>query len=328
MDLVINDYGLYLGTKGQNFVLYENKKLIKEIPFHKLNQLILGSGNCISTTALSWASMYGVNVVIVGKTGKPLSMMMPLSIDKRVKTRLKQYEAYKNHKGVVIAKEILRTRIQSQHSLTDKYNLDASRIKVQTIDRIDVHNKTIDQLRSRFTGIEGKNSEQYFKQYWKLFPKYLKPKKREKYKAVTHLNNLLNLGYEILKGEVYKAVLGAHLDPYLGYLHSIQYSKPSLVCDIQEMFRVLIEDFMISYALTLEPESFEQYGKRIFLKSQEKLSLIIELTKLLQKKISYNRKQHSKSTTIRTAIKEEAIKLAQFIKTDKASYKPVILSSF
>ena len=76
------------------------------------------------------------------------------------------------------------------------------------------------------------------------------------------------IGFFADKGEVYKAVLGAHLDPYLGYIHSIHYSKPSLVCDIQEMFRVLIEDFMISYALPLEPESFEQHGKRIFLKSQ------------------------------------------------------------
>ena len=47
---------------------------------------------------------------------------------------------------------------------------------------------------------------------------------------------------------------------------------------------------------------------------------MIELTKFLRKKISYHRKQHSKATTIRTAIKEESIKLAQFIKSDKASY--------
>ena len=54
-----------------------------------------------------------------------------------------------------------------------------------------------------------------FKQYFTLFPDYLKPKRRERYKAQSPLNNLLNLGYEVLKGEVYKAVLNAHLDPYL-----------------------------------------------------------------------------------------------------------------
>lgn len=71
----------------------------------------------MSTSALFWASVYGVDVVVVGKTGRPLSMMLPLSVDKRVKTRLKQYEAYQNHKGSIIAKAILKARISSQISL-------------------------------------------------------------------------------------------------------------------------------------------------------------------------------------------------------------------
>jgi CRISPR-associated protein Cas1 len=153
--------------------------------------------------------------------------MLPLSVDKRVKTRLKQYEAYKNHKGVVIAREIVKARVKSQRDLLDKYGLDSSKLRLN-LDKIDVDNKTIDQVRRRLTGLEGKCTEQYFKQYWTLFPEFLKPKKREKYKALSPLNNLLNLGYEILKGEVYKAIMKTHLDPYLGYLHSIQFAKPSM----------------------------------------------------------------------------------------------------
>jgi len=247
---------------------------------------------------------------------------MPLSTDKRVKTRLKQYEAYQNHKGVNIAKEILKARISSQISLLEKYCLDSSRLNVN-FEKIDAENKTIDQIRSRLTGIEGKCTEQYFKQYWKLFPKCLKPKKREKYKAQSPLNNLLNLGYEILKGEVYKAVLAAHLDPYLGYLHSIQFAKPSLVCDVQEIFRALIEDFLVTYHQNLEPESFTQKEKRIFLKSKEKLRLILEINRLFKKRILNKRRNYSKKTTIRTVIKEEPIKLAQYLRENK-TYEPVI----
>ncbi len=46
-----------------------------------------------------------------------------------------------------------------------------------------------------------------------------------KHNAEDPLNNLLNLGHEVLKGEVYRGVVYAHLDPYLGYLHSIQFAK-------------------------------------------------------------------------------------------------------
>lgn len=93
-------------------------------------------------------------------------------------------------------------------------------------------------------------------------------------------------------------MLDAHLDPYLGCLQSFQYAKPSLVYDIQELFHVVIEDFTVSYTLTLEPESLEQDGRRRFPQPQERVTLRIELTRKLRKKTSHTRTQHSKVTTI------------------------------
>ena len=34
------NYGSYLGVKGQNFVLSKDGKIVKEIPFYKLNQIL------------------------------------------------------------------------------------------------------------------------------------------------------------------------------------------------------------------------------------------------------------------------------------------------
>jgi hypothetical protein len=50
------------------------------------------------------------------------------------------------------------------------------------------------------------------------------------------------------------------LDPYLGYLHSIQFAKPSLVCGIQEVFRGLIDEFLIGYSQKLKGDDFEDKG--------------------------------------------------------------------
>ena len=61
----------------------------------------------------------------------------------------------------------------------------------------------------------------------------LRPQKRKKFKAYDGTNNIFNLAYEILSWKVHKAVIKAKLEPYLGFLHSVQYGKPSLVCDLQ-----------------------------------------------------------------------------------------------
>lgn len=94
-------------------------------------------------------------------------------------------------------------------------------------------------------------------------------------------------------------------------------------CDIQEVFRALIEDFLIEYHQNIEPESFEEKAKRAFLKQEEKLKMILELNQLFKKKVPYNRRNYSKTSTIQTIIKEETIKLAQYVRGSKSMYAPI-----
>ena len=71
------------------------------------------------------------------------------------------------------------------------------------------------------------------------------PKRGMCARAYDGVNNVFNFGYFILKCRVHKALLKAKLEPYLGFLHSLQHGKPSLVCDFQDLYRHLIDDFLI-----------------------------------------------------------------------------------
>ncbi len=66
-------------------------------------------------------------------------------------------------------------------------------------------------------------------------PKKLRPHNRKKFKAYDGVNNLFNLAYEVLSWKIHRAVVKAKLEPYLGFIHSVQYSKSSLVCDLQKL---------------------------------------------------------------------------------------------
>jgi CRISPR/Cas system-associated endonuclease Cas1 len=46
------------------------------------------------------------------------------------------------------------------------------------------------------------------------------------------------------------------LEPYLGFLHSVQEGKPSLVRDFEELYRYLIDDFVIQYCQELKKRDF------------------------------------------------------------------------
>jgi CRISPR/Cas system-associated endonuclease Cas1 len=60
----------------------------------------------------------------------------------------------------------------------------------------------------------------------------------------------------MLSWKVHRALINAKLEPFLGFLHSTQYGKPSLVCDFQELYRYLVDDFLIQYSQNLGSKNF------------------------------------------------------------------------
>jgi CRISPR-associated protein Cas1 len=144
------------------------------------------------------------------------------------------------------------------------------------------------------------------------------------------LNNILNLSYDVLRWEVYKSILSSHLDPYLGYLHSIEHSKPSLVLDVQEPYRAWIDGFLVEYCRGLSSRDLEaQYhqGKpRIFLKHPESSKLIAELNTHLNRRDGKQRThKYGSSFKLKTIIQEDTERLAGYIRGKLPTWHPTLL---
>jgi len=146
----------------------------------------------------------------------------------------------------------------------------------------------------------------------------------EEAKYPSYSRNLLNLGYAVLKRYIIMAMVPMHLDPYLGFLHSYFRFKPSLVYDLIEPFRVVAEDFVLSYHELLSQSSFEKVGKRVYLKRDEEIEFMKAMNKRLSKRKSYERYYKPVKARIKTIIKEEPIKLAQYIRNKHQKYQPHI----
>ncbi len=324
MQIIFNEFGQYLGSDKQNFIVYKDKKPLKKIPFWKVKQIILTPGNTVSTSALFWCSVYGINVSLMSNTGKPLSVMEPMMSKAHIDTRMKQYEARSNVKGVEIAKAIIRAKIQNQISFLEKHGFDSRRLRiVEMISKID--GDKVDDIRPKLVAIESRCSKVYFGRLMTMFPDFLLTPKRMRRSAKDPLNNLFNLGYEVLKGEVYRAVIGAHLDPYFGYIHRVAPYQLSLVYDIQDLFRGVIDEFLIDYAQKLNPSNFEIKGDRMFLKEKQSYLMIKELDKVFEKRIKHKMMSFGEHPKIRTAIREEPLRLAQYLRGEKEEYKPLRL---
>jgi len=181
--------------------------------------------------------------------------------------------------------------------------------------------------------LEGHHSENYFKQMFNLIPPSLKPESRKTWKAYDGINNLFNLGYEILSWNVQHALIKAKLECYLGFLHSIAKGKPSLICDFQELYRYLIDNFIIEYSRKLNRKDFtvknevlsaNKKAKREYLNDFQTNSFVKALNQHFETKIDIPRIRKGKKQEIETLINEEALLFAEYLRNEKPSWNPRI----
>ena len=285
----------------------------------EIGECILKSGSYVSVDALIDLALWNIDTYIMTKHNRVVAFLKNLEDDSHVKTRVSQYQALENGKDVIIAKEIVKAKIEGQNRVLRKYGLKA-------IDR-----NVGDVNKRKLLSIESRHAKYYFSQIFTLFPENIRPEKRTGYKAYDGVNNVFNFGYYVLKCRIHKALLKAKLEPYLGFLHSLQHGKPSLVCDIQDVYRYLIDDFLIERGTKLRKKDFVvvtdfmmrlKMGKRIHLCEYETDSLAEGLNGLFNRKIEIPRIRHGKRQTLNTLINEEALLLAKFLRNERKVWNP------
>jgi CRISPR-associated protein Cas1 len=299
----VDSFGSFLGMDKGCIILRDKKGKTEKYPLFEaeIGEVILKSGNLVSTGVLSALGFWAIDVLVTTRNGYPIAMLKNLEDDANVETRICQYEALKNGKAQYLAKQFVIGKIEGQNKVLRKYGLEVIENVVKVVELLNYDD--LKSLSRRLKGIEGKYAEHYFNNIFRLFPKEVRPRRRSGFKAYDGTNNIFNLAYEILSWKVHSALIKAKLEPYLGFLHSVQHGKPSLVCDFIELYRYLIDDFLIEYCRSLNPKDFivktenigrKKKGKRKYLKNHLTHQFITSLETFLQTKVEIPRIKHGR----------------------------------
>jgi len=332
--IILNNYE-YLGMEKGTFIVKDKERnKIGEYPIFEseLGEILLASGSCVSVGALSCASFWEIPILILTRRNRLVGYLHSCEYDSYAKTRINQYQAYLGIKGIQIAKKIVRSKLESQNLLLKKYDLQLHEDSFN--ERIDNTTGNLTAVRKKLVGIEGQLTRAYYGKIFKLIPEKIRPTKRTAFNSYEGTNNILNLAYTILKWKVHISIVKAHLDSYLGFLHSLQTGKPSLVLDLMELYRYFIDDWFIKYCQKLHKKDFimknqlisrKKYGKRQFLNDNKTTQLLKDLYEYFETKIKLPRIRYGEKQTIESLIGEETLKLASFIRNNIKKWKPRIM---
>ena len=150
---------------------------------------------------------------------------------------LRQYQY--SYTGIDLAKHILLNKLHNQKQLLMMQRNKTDVLKA-AINNIDAYNdrlsKHIGDVHGMM-GFEGSAARIYFKNHFNNI-EWQGRKPRIK---IDFVNSILDIGYTVLFNFIEALLLVYGFDVYCGFLHKQFYMRKSLVCDIVEPFRPLID---------------------------------------------------------------------------------------
>lgn len=169
VNLNLDTYGNYLGMEKGCIILRDRNRKEKRYPLfeQEIGEVVLKSGNMVSTGVLSALGFWGIDVLVTTRNDRPIAILKNLEDDAHVKTRIDQIEAIKNGKGITVAKRIVLAKALGQSQILKKYGLrqhDTMKIKEAT----EKESGDLATVRRRLTLIESHYSKLYFGEIFQL----------------------------------------------------------------------------------------------------------------------------------------------------------------
>lgn len=244
----------------------ETKKAITKLPFPKILSLMIVGHTTLTTALIEHCNKHGIPIVVMKPNFRPVFYYGNMA-EANFLLRKKQFE---ENKGILpIAKVLIKNKINNQLQLLVK-----TREKSISVEKAkhSINNSfglidTITDYRE-LMGIEGKSAKLFFNAYFE-FADWQQRLPRVKQDT---LNATLDIGYTMLFNYVECMTRLFGFDPYMGVYHQLWFRRKSLVCDLMEPFRCIIEHQIrksLKYG-TFKPSDFEKKKNAYYLKPEFK----------------------------------------------------------
>lgn len=214
----------------------EEKKTLTKLPFQKILALFVIGHITITTPLIDKCKQFNVTLAILKPSLRPV-FFWSNSAEANYLLRQKQYQLPKD--DITIAKWIVLNKINNQMKLlqntrkADKLTIEAKEVCQKAISKWILHISDYNKL----LGLEGYVSKVFFSAYYQD----LNWNNRQPRTKCDVINATLDIGYTILFNftECFVRMFG--FDVYMGVYHRLWFKRKSLICDLVEPFRCIID---------------------------------------------------------------------------------------
>jgi len=258
---VFTGEGEKISFKNDNLLIADAEGKIKhQSTCYRLFILFICGDYCLTTGLLDRSKKFGFSIVFMTPNLR-VTAMLPSKAEGNVLLRKKQYE----YASAEIAARVISNKIHNQCAVLKKKRKKSEEEK-EVIKKLEQFEKDVVMpglSGQEIMGIEGISAKLYFKS---LFSDYCW-KGRQPRTKIDMTNTLMDIGYAILFNIVNALLEMYGFDVYVGILHTQFFHRKSLVCDLEEPFRPIID------AAILKALNLGQVNERDFWKNQNQFIL-------------------------------------------------------
>ncbi|MBD2503780.1 type I-D CRISPR-associated endonuclease Cas1d [Anabaena azotica] len=307
------------------------KKTILDVPLIKIDGLVVMGRASISPAAISELIDKKIPLTFLTNNGKYLASLEP-EMGKNIFVRSAQWKAAgESAQAIHVTQGFVRGKLKNyRYSLSEaqrRYDVDLGNNitqLTQAIASVDKADK-IDSIR----GLEGAGSAAYFGCFNHLIRvDNFTFNTRNRRPPIDPVNSLLSLGYSLLRHDIQGALNIVGFDPYLGYLHTERYGRPSLALDLMEEFRPLIVDAVVLSAINrkmLTPKDFvtEPVSNAVSL-TKEGLHIFLRLYQE-KKQTQFKHPVMQRKYSYQETFEIQARLLAKYLMGEIEKYPPLVM---
>lgn len=268
-DFLKKQFVFYFPSQGDKMTFQNDNLVIKgidkkikfQVTCYRIFLIFVVGDTTITTGLLSRANKFGFSLCLMNRNMK-VYKFIPARMEGNTLLRRRQYTYESMELGQYIILNKVKNQRKALMSLRNKNDLTKDAIRA-----LDHHIKRLREERldmNTIMGIEGSSARVYFPQ---IFDNVKWNGRKPRIKC-DYINATLDIGYTILFNIIDSLLNCYGFDEYYGVLHKCFYMRKSLVCDLMEPMRPII-DYTVRRSVNLKQikeEDFEVYDKRYTLK--------------------------------------------------------------
>ncbi len=289
----LDEQGAELKKHGELLIVEKEGAIIAEIPLAQIDRIVIIGNVQITIQAAALLLERGIPVSFVTTYGNYRGKLKPPT-HKNVVLRLKQFARYHDSQfRLEHSKAVIRAKLKNSRTFLQKHARNKPGIDINyEINEIEALMKRLDRASSidEMMGIEGISARHYFSALGRLVKDEFSFQKRTRRPPQDPVNAMLSLGYTLLFNEMYSATEAIGFDPYLGFMHEVDYGRASLAVDMVEEFRYLIDGLVLTL-INKDMLTSEDFTERddggIYMKEKARETFYRQYEKRINTEVTY-----------------------------------------